>query len=82
MPYLNLDLRDRGFTALVHKKLAVPGNDPLDIAPGRREALRRQVEAQLRPVLRARDFRSFQLDGVFEQVAEVGTMIQQTKSEG
>lgn len=82
LTHLDLDLKDRGFAALVRKKLIVPDGDPIDISPGRREALHRQVEAQLRPVLRPQDFRTFQLDRVFEQVAEVGTRIQKTKSEG
>lgn len=80
--HLGLDLSDRDFVALVQKKLAVPDNDPIDTSPQRREALHRQVEAQLRPVLRPQDFRSFQLDGVLERVAEMGTRMQKTKSEG
>ena len=80
--HLNLDIQDRSFTALVRKKLAVPGNDPIDISTRRREVLQRQVEAQLSPVLRPQDFLSFQLDNVFDLVAEVGARIQKTKSEG
>lgn len=73
--HLDLDLKDRSFMALVQKKLAVPDGDPIDISRRRREALHRQVEAQLRPVLRPQDFSSFQLDRVFERVAEAGTRI-------
>lgn len=69
--HLDLDLRDRDFAALVQKKLAVPDNDPIDTSIGRREMLQRQLDTQLKPVLRPQDFSSFQLDKVFKLVAEV-----------
>lgn len=54
------------FIDQVGKKLAVPGNDPIDVSKMRLEALRRQLEPELRPVLRDQDFAEFHLDRAFE----------------
>jgi predicted nucleotidyltransferase component of viral defense system len=53
------------FVDQVKQKLAIPGNNPVDISDRRLEDLRRQVEPQLRPVLRDRDFAEFDLDRAF-----------------
>jgi predicted nucleotidyltransferase component of viral defense system len=55
----------------VRQKLAVPGNDPVDVSARRLDALRRQVEPQLRPVLRGMDFAEFELDRAFQIVSEM-----------
>jgi hypothetical protein len=54
------------FIDQVKQKLAIPGNDPVDIGDRRLEELRRQVEPQLRPVLRDKDFAEFDLDRAFD----------------
>ena len=54
------------FVAQVRQKLAIPDNDPVDVSEARLKALRRQVEPQLRPVLRDREFREFNLDRAFQ----------------
>lgn len=54
---------------LVRRKLAVPGNEPVDVSPARLAALRPQVDTELKPVLRARDFAEFNLDRAFATVA-------------
>jgi predicted nucleotidyltransferase component of viral defense system len=46
---------------LVRSKLSVPGNDAPDLSESRLAAVHAQVESQLRPVLRARDFGRFDL---------------------
>ncbi|WP_165225261.1 nucleotidyl transferase AbiEii/AbiGii toxin family protein [Aquisphaera insulae] len=56
---------------LVRMKLAVEGNDPVDLSPSRLERLRVQVEAQLRPVLRDRDYLAFDLDRVVRSLEEL-----------
>lgn len=56
---------------IVRQKLAVPGNEPVDLSEEKLAALRRQVEAQLKPVLRNEDFESFELDRAFSVVAEL-----------
>jgi predicted nucleotidyltransferase component of viral defense system len=55
----------------VRRKLSVPGNDPLAVSDERLAALRRQIESQLRPVLRERDFAEFDLDRAFKIVLEM-----------
>lgn len=57
---------DRGLLKLAQGKIAVPGNDAPDLSPGRLESLRRQIESQLRPVLREEDFDRFDLNRVVE----------------
>ena len=59
----------------VKQKLAVPGNDPVDVSDGRLAALRKQIEAQLRPVLRERDFGKFDLERAFKIVAEMAEAV-------
>jgi hypothetical protein len=68
-----LDLRpgDPALVGLVRQKLAVPGNDPVDISESRLAALRQQLEPQLKPVLRNRDFADFDLDRAIRTVAEM-----------
>ena len=56
---------------LLRQKLAVPGNAPVDISPPRLEALRRQVDAQLKAVLRPADFACFDLESAFEAVGRI-----------
>jgi len=60
-----------GLVGLVRKKLAVAGNDPVDVSAARLAALRAQLNSQLKPVLRARDFEEFDLDRAFATVAGV-----------
>lgn len=56
-----LDTRDRALLDLVRRKLQVPGTAPVDVSPDRVGQLRRQLEADLRPVLREQDFGQFDL---------------------
>jgi hypothetical protein len=58
---------------LVRQKLAVPGNERVDVSATRLVTLRvrAQVYAQLKPVLRAVDFAEFDLDRAFASVAGV-----------
>jgi len=52
---------DMAFLELVGRKLAVPGNEPVDVSEDRLGALQRQLDAELRPVLRDDEFASFDL---------------------
>jgi predicted nucleotidyltransferase component of viral defense system len=61
-----LQADNAGFIDQVGHKLAIPGNEPVDISKARLAALRRQVESELRAVLRDRDFVEFNLDRAFE----------------
>lgn len=59
----------------IRQKLAVPGNDPVNVSDERLAALRMQIEHQLRPVLREKDFAEFDLDRAFKIVAEMAKAV-------
>jgi predicted nucleotidyltransferase component of viral defense system len=65
---MKLDLNAPDFLIMVKKKLEIPGNFPIDISLEYRRELDRQMEGQLRPVLRPADFDSFNLDEAFEMI--------------
>jgi predicted nucleotidyltransferase component of viral defense system len=62
---------DRRLIELVKRKLAVHGNDPVDVSVEKHNALKRQIRAQLKPVLREADFASFDLNQAFDVVVEI-----------
>ncbi len=64
-----------GIVQLVKQKLAVPGNEPVDVSADRLAELTPQVEAQLRPVLRDPDFADFDLDRAFAAVVKVAAAV-------
>ena len=68
---MGLQPSEAKFAALVKQKLAVPGNHPVDVSEPRLAELRRQLEPQLKPVLRERDFVRFDLDRAFNTVAKM-----------
>ena len=68
---LGLRPGDPELLLLVRQKLAVPGNEPVDVSDQRLAALQQQVQSQLRPVLRAKDFAEFDLGRAFQIVAEM-----------
>lgn len=70
-----LDTTDPRMIELVAKKLAVPGNDPIDVSQRKRDALGRQTRGQLRPVLREPDFSAFDLARAFAIVADIATAL-------
>jgi predicted nucleotidyltransferase component of viral defense system len=59
----------------VKQKIAVSGNDPVNISAGRLATLHAQLDHQLRPVLREQDFGEFDLDRAFRIVAEMGKAV-------
>jgi hypothetical protein len=65
------DYRDQVLLGLVVAKLSVSGNDPLDLSDVKTEILRRQIETQLRPVLRVIDYKAFDLDRVILVLREL-----------
>ena len=68
---MNLKLDAPDFLVLVRKKLDVPGNSPVDISLEYKHELDRQLEGQLRPVLRPSDFKSFDMDEAFEMIVRI-----------
>jgi predicted nucleotidyltransferase component of viral defense system len=65
---LGVDVLNPGFISMVEKKLTVPGNNAVDASLGGREALARQLDSELRPVLRQADFANFDLDYALQAV--------------
>jgi len=67
-----VDLSDRHLFELLTEKLKVPGNQPIDLSPARKEKLKAQINTELKPVLRPVDFERFDLNrafGLIEQIA-------------
>jgi predicted nucleotidyltransferase component of viral defense system len=69
--------KDVEFIHQVRQKLAIPGNDPVDVSERRLEALRRQVESELKPILRDTDFREFDLKRAFAVGVQMAQSVQQ-----
>lgn len=65
---------DQELIALVKKKLGIPGNDPIDIGTTRLTNLRSQLDARLKPVLRAKDFSEFDLDRAYDLVTRMSRL--------
>jgi hypothetical protein len=66
---IGLRHQDAEFAGLVRRKLAIPGNEPVDVSENRLAALRRQLEPELKPLLRASDFAEFDLERAFRTVS-------------
>jgi len=70
---LGLKVRDEDLVRLVADKLAVRDNPPVDVSDERLRRLRAQMDTDLRPVLRPKDFDEFDLEhaiGVVAAMAE------------
>lgn len=72
---LGLQPNDEGLIKLVLTKLAVPGNEPVNVTAERLAILRQQDGAQLKPVLRELDFSAFDLDRAFGVVAAMAARL-------
>ena len=60
-----LDVTNAKLVRLLRAKLTVPGTGAVNVSPERLRELRQQVDAQLRPVLRPREFEQFDVDRAF-----------------
>jgi len=74
--YLGLDLLSLEMIDLVRRKLSIPGNNQPDVSDDRIEKLKAQLESELKPVLRDRDFVRFDLREVVGRVGKVADLIQ------
>jgi predicted nucleotidyltransferase component of viral defense system len=72
---LGLQPKDGGLIELVRQKLAIPGNEPVDVSPERLALLRQQLDTELKTVLREKDFRDFDLERAFRIVKDVAVLI-------
>ena len=68
---LDLQPQEPALIELVRQKLAVPGNEAVDVSAPRLATLRQQIEPQLKPVLRDKDFAEFDLGRAFQIVVEM-----------
>lgn len=66
-----IDPYDAAWLRMVRHKLAVPGNDPIDVSQSRLNVLRSQIEQSLKPMLRIREFEAFDLHRAFTIVGDV-----------
>lgn len=66
---------DADLIALVRQKLAVPGNDSINIGPYRLTELRGQLDTRLKSVLRERDFAEFDLERAYKIVIEMAKAV-------
>lgn len=60
-----------GLLDLLKRKLEIPRTGAVDVSAGRMERLRRQLDGQLRPVLREQEFAQFDLPRAIETVHRV-----------
>jgi predicted nucleotidyltransferase component of viral defense system len=75
---LKFDPLRKSFLNMVSKKLAIPGNDPINISEERFNAIRQQLDARLKPVLRTSEFAEFDLESSFRVVFEVAVKLGET----
>ena len=72
---LGLQTGDGTFVDLVRAKLDIPGNEPLNVSGERMAELQRQLDSQLKPVLREEDFLAFKLERAVQIVVEMAQRI-------
>jgi len=68
---LNVDFDSNRFIALVKEKLSIPGNDSISINKLRKKQLQDQIETELKPVLRDKDFELFKFELVYDLVKRI-----------
>ena len=66
---------DAELIGLVRQKLAVRGNEPVDVSAARLAGLRQQAGPQLQPVLRREDFAAFDVERAFRIVADMAASV-------
>lgn len=67
---LDFSIQNPELLELVRAKLAVPGNEAINLSDSRLEILRAQEKSELEPVLRPADFLNFDLEWTFTQIRE------------
>jgi len=72
---MKLNLEDHDFLMMVRRKINVPGNTPVDVSLEYRRELIRQLEGELKPVLRSADFDHFNMDETLDLIARVANML-------
>jgi predicted nucleotidyltransferase component of viral defense system len=70
-----LDIRDPLLLDLARRKLEIQGTAAMDVSPARLVQLQRQLDEELRPVLRQREFAQFDLQRAIETVLDVARVM-------
>lgn len=70
-----LDPADADLHTLLRQKLAAPRTGPVDVSDARVNELRQQLEAQLKPMLRDREFSEFNLERAVATVRAVAATL-------
>jgi predicted nucleotidyltransferase component of viral defense system len=70
-----LEAMESSFIELVRQKIAVPGNAQIDISADRLAHLQRQIDSDLKSVLRPKDFGEFDLNRAFQYVVEMSKVL-------
>jgi hypothetical protein len=70
-----IDPSEASWLQMVRDKIAVPGNESVDVSVKRLHALQDQVEPFLKPVLRTKEFQEFDLDRAFGVVTNVAAAV-------
>jgi len=77
---LEIPIEDEKFIKLVKQKLSISGNFPVDTSQTRLELLRRQLDTQLKPVLREKDFIEFDLERSIRTVLKMAGKVIETQN--
>jgi hypothetical protein len=72
---LGLRPTDPTMVKLIREKIAIPGNDPVNVSDRRMSMLKGQLTTRLRPVLRQSDFEEFDLDRAMTAVLRIAEAI-------
>ena len=72
---MGLDLDALDFLTIVKKKLSVPGNTLVHISSEYKLEIKRQLEGQLRPVLRPADYDGFNMDEAIELIVLIAEAV-------
>jgi len=68
---LGLRLDTAELIEMLKHKLAIPGNDAIDVGPDRLARLQEQVDTRLKAVLRSADLDAFDVDRAFRMISEL-----------
>ncbi len=72
---LDIDFSDQALINMAAQKISIPGNERITISAERRRDLEKQLNGQLKPVLRPVDFAEFDLDEAFTLACEIANNI-------
>ncbi len=72
---LGIRPEDADLMELVRTKVVMPGNEPVNISANRLATLRRQVESEIRPVLRMDDYSKFDIERAIKLVVAMSSSL-------